>query len=169
IPPGPVQENPPSVADPDEGYISNSQYPSRASGRDENPTETDVRQLLRSPPPPGDAQYGSGQQQADVQSDPMVQMLQQIVGGMSGVQESEQGGLPSGLGSLLLGGGPTPPGTLGHNEQGDTYGSLWRILHAVLALLLAIGITAMTTFNGAHFAKAGSSLSEMEDGVVDTF
>ncbi|KAL8945232.1 MAG: hypothetical protein Q9211_000242 [Gyalolechia sp. 1 TL-2023] len=160
--------HPSSVADPDEGDISNHQYPTRKSPGDEGPTEGDIRQVLRSAPLPEDARHGAGQQQAGGQDDPMVRMLQQMMGGLPGMQEGAPGGLPPGLGALLGGGGPTLPGTTGQGERGegeDTYGYLWKIIHAIFALLLGIYMTAVTTFNGAEFARAETLLGSAEGEV----
>lgn len=157
--------HPSAVADGDEGDISNHQYPARKPPRNEGPTEADIRQLLRSAPPPEDA---PGQQQGEGQDDSMVRMLQQMMGGMPGMQEGVPGGLPPGLGALLGEGGPNLPDTPGQRKRGeeeDTYGYLWKIVHAIFALLLGIYMIVMTTFNGAEFSRA-ETLSGSAEGEV---
>ena len=154
-PPTTVQDS--SAADPDEADISNHAYPTQPTTRNQAPTEADIRQLLRSDPSSRqDVQPGPGEQQAGGQDDPMVQMLQQMMGGMSGANGDDQNGLPAGLAALLGGAVSAPgPGTAAQQQQGkgesvDAY--LWKILHAVFALLLGIYMTGVTTFNGASYS-----------------
>lgn len=159
-----------SVADPDEGDISNHQYPPRTISRNEAPTEADIRQLLRSAPPPQDTQSGPGQQQGESQDDPMIRMLQQIMGGMPGAQEGDQGGLPPGLGALLGSGGGEFPGMPGQEQRSgarDTGAYLWKVVHAVFAFILGIYMTAVTTFNGAQFSRI-LAVTEGTEGEVGT-
>lgn len=166
--PSPANEPAPtSVNDPDEGDISNHQYPTRTPpGRNDVPTEADIRQLLRSAPPTLDAQNG---QQTEGQNDPMVQMLQQIMGGMSGAQEGGEipGGLPPGLAALLGGGGggggagfPGMPGQAQGQPRGEEDKNiyLWKLIHAIFAFMLGIYMTAVTTFNGAQFSRVETVL-----------
>ncbi|KAL8674718.1 MAG: hypothetical protein Q9168_000876 [Polycauliona sp. 1 TL-2023] len=152
--PAAAQES--SAADPDEADISNHAYPTQPASRTQAPTEADIRQLLRSAPPPQDAQPTSGQQQAGGQDDSMVQMLQQIMGGMPGADRDNQNGLPPGLAALLGGDmSASEPGTTAHGQHGrdkSVDGYLWKILHAIFALALGIYITGVTTFNGASYS-----------------
>lgn len=145
-----------SAADPDEADISNHAYPTQSTSRSQAPTEADIRQLLRSAPPPQDVQPGPGQQQAGGQDDPMVRMLQQMMGGMPGADGDDQNGLPPGLAALLGGGMSAPePGAAAQGQYGkgeSVDGYLWKIIHAAFALVLGIYITAVTTFNGASYS-----------------
>ncbi|KAL8788091.1 MAG: hypothetical protein Q9213_001849 [Squamulea squamosa] len=147
-----------SPADPDEADISNHAYPTQPTSRSQAPTEADVRQLLRSGPPPQDAQSGPGQQQAGGQDDPMVRMLQQMMGGMPVGDGENQKGLPPGLAALLGGDAAAPgPGNAGLGQRGTNEtieGYIWKITHAIFALLLGIYITAVTTFNGASYSRS---------------
>lgn len=125
---------------------------SQPSNRGGSPTEADIRRLLRSAPP-----QGPGQQQTEGQEDPIAQMLQHLMGGISGAEEGEQhGGLPAGLAALLggTGDGAGGPGAAGQGQRGkaitmDAY--FWKIIHAMLACALGVYIVAVTTFNGAQF------------------
>ncbi|KAL8812673.1 MAG: hypothetical protein Q9223_000565 [Gallowayella weberi] len=142
-----------SSADPEEADISSHAYPTQPSSRSSVPTEADIRQLLRSAPPAQGAQPGPNQQQAGGEDDPMMQILQHMMGTMPGAEGGEQGGLPPGLAALLGGGAPVGgPGTAGPGQRGEEEervdGYLWKILHAILAFLLGIYIAAATTFNG---------------------
>ncbi|KAL8758188.1 MAG: hypothetical protein Q9184_004007 [Pyrenodesmia sp. 2 TL-2023] len=170
-PPSPAQDPAlSSVADPNEGDISNHQYPTRTISRNGAPTEADIRQLLRSAPPTQDTQNGSGQQQGESQDDPMIRMLQQIMGGMPGAQESDQGGIPPGLDALLGSGGGKFPGMPGQElDSGSTDRSayLWKIVHAVFAFILGIYMTAVTTFNGAQFSRV-PAVTKGTEGEVGT-
>ncbi|KAL8836762.1 MAG: hypothetical protein Q9176_006085 [Flavoplaca citrina] len=145
-----------SVADPDEVDISNHAFPTQPASDAQAPTEADIRQLLRSAPPPHDAQPGPGQQQAGGQDDPMMRMLQHVMGDMPGVDGDDPNVFPPAIAPLLGGGMSTPePGTaaLGQHGKGDgADGYLWKILHAVFALWLGIYITGVTTFNGASYS-----------------
>lgn len=146
-----------SAADPDEADISNHVYPTTSTTRSQAPTEADIRQLLRSAPSPQGVQPGPGQQQAGAQDDPMVRMLQQMMGGVPGIDGDDQNGLPPGFAALLGGGMSAAPesgtpaqGQHGKGESVDGY--LWKIIHATFALVLGLYITAVTTFNGASYS-----------------
>lgn len=169
VPAPPAAQDPAlsSVADPDEGDISHHRYPARTSSRNEAPTEADIRQLPRSAPPPQGRQNVPGQQQAEAQDDPMIRMLQQMMGDMPNAQEDEQGGLPPGL-AALLGGGAGSPGMPGQGQQrqaGDTRAYLWKLIHAVFAFMLGTYMTAVTAFNGAQFARMGNVVGSTEGEV----
>ncbi|KAL8705847.1 MAG: hypothetical protein Q9201_001070 [Fulgogasparrea decipioides] len=109
-----------SPSDPEEADIFGHTTPPQPSSRNGAPTEADVRQLLRSAPPP---QAGPGQQQASGEEDPMVRMLQQMMGAMPGAEGNQQSGLPPGLAALLGNGGNGGGGAAGprraQNGQGN--------------------------------------------------
>ena len=95
----------------------------------------------------------------------MVQMLQQMMGGMPGAQgEGPQDGLPPGLAAMLgarEGGAAGMPGQQGQEDPGKSLeGYLWRIIHALFAFALGIYITALTTFNGAQFSKTDATIMD---------
>ncbi|KAL8915119.1 MAG: hypothetical protein Q9171_000422 [Xanthocarpia ochracea] len=145
-----------SIPDPDEADISTHAYSTQPSTRSQAPTEADIRQLLRRAPSPQGAQSRPGQQQAGDQDDPMVRMLQQMMGGISGAEGDDRNGLPPDLAALLGGGvAAYEPGTAGQGKVGkgeSVEGYLWKIAHAVFALMLGIYITVVTTFNGASYS-----------------
>ncbi|KAL8694392.1 MAG: hypothetical protein Q9218_000958 [Villophora microphyllina] len=137
-PPQPLAQGPALSSinnDPDEVDISDHVNPVQPSHHDGGPTEADIRQLLRSAPP-----QDPGQQQPEGQEDPMVRMLQQIMGGLPGTEGGEQqDGLPAGLAALLGGGGggssggAGAPGAAGQGQrrEGNTMNAyLWKVIHA---------------------------------------
>ncbi|KAL9586822.1 MAG: hypothetical protein Q9212_000640 [Teloschistes hypoglaucus] len=139
--------------DPDEVDIANHYQFSRSSNLDGPPIEADIRKLLRSAP-----QQSPDQQPTDGQEDPMVRMLQHLIGGIPGAEGLEQhGGLPAGLIALLggTGDGAGGPGAAGQGQRGkeNTMNAyFWKIIHAIFACVLGVYIVTVTTFNGAHFS-----------------
>ena len=98
-----------------------------------------------------------------------MKMLQQLMGGMPGAdgQGGEgEGGLPPGLAAMMGAGGMGMPGMGGaQTKQEDTYAYLWKILHAVFALMLGIYITATShAFNG-DISRGGIAGAGHEGGV----
>lgn len=106
------------------------------------PSEADIRALLRS------QQFDNDPEQAQQQGeeDPMMKMLQQMMGGMPGAEGQPgegDGGLPPGLAAMLGAGGLAGiPGMGPAAQKEDTYGYLWKIAHAIFALLLGVYVTA---------------------------
>jgi hypothetical protein len=74
--------------------------------------------------------------------DPMMKMLQQMMGGIPG---EGAGGMPTFPGMP----GQTPASV----ETGDPYAYVWRIVHAVFALGLGLYIAFMTPFTGSKIAR----------------
>ena len=99
----------------------------------------------------------------------MMKMLQQFMGGMPGAGgpgAEGEGGLPPGLAAMMGAGGMGMPGTGGtQTKQEDTYGYLWKIVHAVFALVLGIYVTATShAFNG-DVSRGGVAGAGHEGGV----
>jgi hypothetical protein len=175
----PPTASPPSSnlhPDPDEVDLSTHSSAARTPNTYPNPnrnnagpTEADIRALLRSgAPQPGN---DSGQQQGD--EDPMMKMLQQLMGGMPPTGDDGQpgegmeGGLPPGLAAMLGGGGmPGMPGMGGAPaQQKSTYAYLWRIIHALSALTLGVYITLTShAFNG-DISRGGITGAGHEGGI----
>ena len=90
--------------------------------------------------------------------DPMMRMLQQMMGGMVGGEMGGQagagdgGGLPPGLAAML--GGGTGTVSAGSTQQLDAYGYIWKIVHALFAFSLGIYATTMTPFNGSRLSRS---------------
>jgi GET complex subunit GET2 len=79
--------------------------------------------------------------------DPMLKMLQQMMGGIPG---EGAGGMPS------FPGMPDVPGQ--STAIGDPYAYVWRIVHAVFSLSLGLYIAFMTPFTGSRVARERSGL-----------
>ena len=147
--PSPSSQEPIAHGDPDEVDISDHPYTPRSNNA--GPTETDIRQLLRSGAP-GDKnnqQQPAGPGQVG-EEDPIMSMLQQMMGGAGGEGADGDGGLPPGL-SAMMGGGAG----MGSQENGKEGRSkyIWRIVHGAFALALGLYITLVTTFSGTKFSR----------------
>ncbi|KAL8895867.1 MAG: hypothetical protein Q9207_007977 [Kuettlingeria erythrocarpa] len=156
------------VADPEEAEISNHHYPTGIASRNDASAESDIRQLLRRAPPTQDTQSRQDQQQGEGQDDLVLRLLQQMMGGMSSAHESDQDGLPPGLGALLRSGEgnfPGMPGQEQHSGALHTSAYLWKVGHAVFAFILGIYMTLATTFNGAQFSRS-PAVTESTEGEI---
>jgi len=110
-------------------------------------------------PPPGSNPFagfpgmeGMGMGGAPGADDPMMKMLQQMMGGVPG-----EG--PNGI--------PPFPGMAGMTDQSaastDPYAYLWRIVHAVFALGLGFYIAFTTPFTGTRISREQSGMSYMSE------
>jgi len=79
--------------------------------------------------------------------DPIMAMMQQMMGGAGG--PGGGGGLPPGLAEMLGGGGF--PGQ--SKAAADPTVKLWRIVHAVCALMLSLYAVSSVTFSGSKVAR----------------
>lgn len=103
-------------------------------------------------------------QQSSGDDNPMMQMLQQMVGGLPNDRENAETYLPPDLAAIL--GGSTTRTASGTNSEDDLNHSnayVWKIVHALSALALGVYIIMTTSFNGARFpekktAGAGNQL-----------
>ncbi len=158
---GPAVPQAASVADdPDEVDISQnaSGYgtPSKQNAdAQNNPLAAAMFQMQQQ-----NASRQSGAQEAE--DDPMVKMMQQMVGLMGGNPDDPNAKppeVPMALRALMGGGGQAmqeeaPPAT------GSTY--MWRIVHAVFAIVLAGYIALSSTFNGSKLARSQNVYTEEE-------
>lgn len=97
-------------------------------------------------PPPFPGMDGAPNPAAN---DPMLQMLQQLMGGIPG---EGPGGMPS------FPGMPSMPGQETSPAAPDPYAYIWRIIHAVFALSLGLYIAITTPFTGTRFERESSKL-----------
>merc|ERR1711977_466373 len=141
-PPQPTVSKP--TDDPEEVDISNHYYePKARSSRQTNPSSTPFAGFPGMGGMPGMEGMGGGA----AGEDPMMKVLQQMMGGMPG---EGAGGMPS------FPGMPPMPGQAA--APGDPYAYLWRIVHAVFALGLGLYIAFATPFTGAKIARERSGL-----------
>lgn len=175
-PPEPIASSPPrdtlrtasttgNVTDPEEIDISSHPYTPRSNNN--GPTEADIRQLLRSAPP-GEKQqqqnsFASPQEGPGGEEDPMMRMLQQMLGGTGGAPGQGPGGqgLPPALAAMM---GAQGPGSQGQGQEvnggGKNQRDIWKIIHAVMAFALGVYIVWTTPFSGSQIARAGFAKGE---------
>lgn len=141
-----------ATPDPDEIDISQHHYQPASQPRLPSPFAFDGSQ-------PGP--FGPGMA-PDGNEDPMMAMLQQMMGGggmpgMPGMPggSAQQGGappnMPPGLASMfsaMQGGPPAEPSP----EQSSAW--IWRLVHSLFSLALAIYIVLQTPFTGSKMARA---------------
>lgn len=84
------------------------------------------------------------------EDDPIMQMMQQMLGtgGMPGLPGMPGGNdsLPPGIASMLGQGNAQP-------DAVDNYSYLWRLVHALFALILAVYAASSTAFNGSKISR----------------
>jgi hypothetical protein len=140
-----------SIEDPDEVDISEHYW---------TPTPSDQSQLARLQQQQQQSPFARPGQQDE---DPMLKMMQSLLSGdpsaAGGIPDSAMDDLPPMLKAMMQGQRATqqqasPP-------TGTTY--LWRVVHAVFALALAIYIAASGTFNGSKLSRS-TSLQESDFG-----
>ncbi|KAH8153941.1 uncharacterized protein LAJ45_01708 [Morchella importuna] len=134
-----------------------------AGRNSEQPSDADLRQMLMSmnqgPPPgmnmPGMGVGGSGGE------DPMMAMLQQMMAGGGGMPGMAGPGMqmPPGM-EGMMGAMGMPP-----QQQGNDWGSWWRILHSLCALLLGLWAVKATewSFSGSALQRAESANFDMDE------
>ena len=133
----------------------------RGSSTNGPPTEADIRAMLRA----GAPQPGAEQEAANVEEDPMMKMLSQLMGGIpggeNGAGEPGEGGLPPGLAAMLGAGGMPGMSDAPAGRKEDTYAYLWKIVHAVFALCLGMYVTATSmAFSGSIRRGIPEAVSE---------
>jgi hypothetical protein len=167
---GPVVPPPTSTApkaatvadDPDEVDISDHPYTSQNASRTGTPRQggggaqgDPFQQAMMQ------MQAQQAQQQGGGEEDPMAKMMQQLMGGMQGDPNDPN----------AMGGGDLPQmaqmlstmmgaGGMGGGQQAPKTGSayLWRIVHAISALTIAIYIALTTTFSGSKLGRTGGDM-----------
>lgn len=120
-----------------------------------------------------------GQPLSQGDEDPMMRMLQQIMGG-AGIQggsgANQMGGLPPGLAAMLGGGGAggapgmgTGGNAMPPEQTGNVHAYVWKIVHALLALALGVYMTSVTAFSGARFSRTDPGVSGLDEVGVKFF
>lgn len=97
----------------------------------------------------------------DANEDPMMKLMQQMMGASGG---DGAGQLPPGLAEMFGGAGGGMPGVPGQPQQAAPSSSayLWRILHAIFSLTLALYVVLTTPFTGTKTAR-NASVYSLED------
>ncbi|KIW06293.1 uncharacterized protein PV09_02761 [Verruconis gallopava] len=129
-----------ATPDPDIVDISEHHYQPRTTNRSPGPRFESGPQAQQMPP-------------AD---DPMMAMLQQMMAGAGEQNRDPNAQIPPGLASLF--------GALGQEQEAaqqppTSSAYVWRILHFVISLFLALYVTLNTTFTGSKRARELSSLT----------
>lgn len=94
-----------------------------------------------------------------------MKMLQQMMGGMPGAEGQGgegEGGLPPGLAAMLGAGGMAGMG--GPPATQDKHGHLWKIVHAMFALILGVYITATSHAFTGDVSRGGIAGAGHEGG-----
>lgn len=91
---------------------------------------------------------------------------------MGGIPSAEgqdgeaEGGLPPGLAAMLGAGGMGVPGMGGPQAQQDGgYGYLWKIVHAVLALILGVYVTATSNAFSGDISRNAIAEARQQGGI----
>ena len=138
VPPAIPSDQPTAPTNNEETFVSNQQYQSFSR------TNATSQDHVGGGPDP---KLPSGQE------DPIVKMLQQITSRSFDAGDEGENDLQSDLMAMLGDTGPKqgPNSSPSANNNGEenTYGYVWRIIHAFFALALAVYITAVTSFTGA--------------------
>lgn len=97
----------------------------------------------------------------DSNEDPMMKLMQQLMGGAGG---DGAGQLPPGFAEMFGGAGGGIPGMPGQPQHAAPSSSayLWRIVHAIFSLTLAMYVVLTTRFTGTKAAR-NASVYSLED------
>lgn len=93
----------------------------------------------------------------------MMKLLQQMMGGIPGAEGQGGEGEGGPLAAMLSAGGMAGMGGLSTKE--DKYGYLWKIVHAIFALILGIYVTATSHAFTGDISRGGISGAGHEGGV----
>lgn len=145
----------PSHADPDEIDISQHFYEPNTTSRrvPADPGEAQPRQMMLGfdRPRPRPDQSSSGAPAAgsmpNMEDDPMMKMMAQMMGGAGAPGSSPFPGMPPMTG---LPGQQSPP-------QPSPYHTIWRLIHALVALGLGFYLALFTTFSGTRAEREAAA------------
>lgn len=154
------------IDDPPEIDINNAfQQPARSEQQSLEDQQALFRQMLRQPPP------GSAPDQASLQQDPMMAMMQQILGqngsgaaaGTPGTSDGSMDALPPALANMFGGGGSQPQAPINKIDY------VWRIVHGLYALSIAIYAAMSLTFESSSFLREHATAQELAPRVFWAF
>lgn len=103
---------------------------------------------------------GAGAGIPGMEDDPVMKMMSQMMGGGGPGGGSPFSGIPG------MGGMPGMPGMMQQPQQPqrpDPYTSLWRLLHAIVALGLGLYIAILTPFSGTKIERERAAISDEEN------
>ncbi|KAG5976491.1 hypothetical protein E4U55_007308 [Claviceps digitariae] len=164
-------------ADPDEVDISQHHFnePSATSWRNSPdaagpaPTISDaqLRQMMLGFDRPGQSNSGtpgSGTPPGagaggmpNMEDDPMMKMMAQMMSGAGGPGSSPFPGMPP---MTSMPGQQPPP-------QASSYHTMWRLIHALVALSLGLYLALFTTFSGTKLERETAALAHQQHLVAD--
>ncbi|KAI9718247.1 MAG: hypothetical protein M1812_004237 [Candelaria pacifica] len=130
------------------------------------PTEAQLRQMMAGFDPSSQQQPSNPflgpqqQQEPNPNEDPIMKMMQMLGGG--GASGEGQEGLPPALAAMMGGNTGTEQAP---QKQEDRYGYLWRIVHALFALVLGVYIASVTSFSGSYVSRSKASVSSVGEEV----
>lgn len=148
------------VDDPEEVDISDHPYtsknvsqtgtPREGGPAPDNPLQQAMMQMQ--------AQQAQQQAQGGGEEDPMAKMMQQILGMQPGQDPNDPNAMGGDLPQMMqmmntmMGGGGM--GGAGQSQPSTGTAYVWRIVHAISALVIAIYIALTTTFSGSKLARS---------------
>ena len=146
--------------DPEEVDISDHHYTPKRSNignpataqLPQDMSEEQLRQMMLGLDRPA---AGTPSLPAGMEGDPFMKMMSQMMGGMGGLPGMPppgQGNDPSSA-SPFPGGMPNPFQPPQQPVSSDPYTSLWRLLHAIVALGLGVYIALLTGFTGTKHER----------------
>ena len=165
-----------STLDPEEIDITHHPYTSRslanntANHSSSGPPDTDIRALLRSESSPRGVGTAPGQSQ-EQDDDPMMRLLHQMMGGIAGEPGVELDGRlkkkkndmlssTGGGGSASMPGIGSPGQQQGASVVANKSAYVWRILHALSALMLGIYLVSHASFTSSSRLTPGRSIGQ---------
>jgi hypothetical protein len=143
--------------DPDEVDISDHPYTSQHASRTGTPSQGGADPFQQAMMQM-QAQQAQQAQAGGGEEDPMAKMMQQLMGMQGGQDPNDPNAMMGGdlpqmaqmLSTMMGGGGMGGPGQQ-QPKNGSAY--LWRIVHAISALAIAVYIAFTTTFSGSKLAR----------------
>ncbi|KAG6025250.1 hypothetical protein E4U40_002778 [Claviceps sp. LM458 group G5] len=156
-------------ADPDEVDISQHYYEPKATsstGSEPIISEAQLRQMMlgfehpgqSTPGTPGSGPGASASGIPNMEEDPMMKMMAQMMGAAGGAPGSSPfPGMPPMMGM---------PGQQEPSTQTSSYPTIWRLIHALVALGLGFYLTLFTNFSGTKLERDTAALAIQQHGVA---
>lgn len=150
------------VDDPDEVDISDHPYTSKNASQSGTPREGGAAQdnPLQQAMMQMQAQQAQQAQQGGGEEDPMAKMMQQLLGMQGGGDPNDPNAMGGDLPQMaqmlntMMGAGGMGGGGAGQAQPSTGSAYVWRIVHAISALAIAIWIALTTTFSGSKLSRS---------------